>query len=280
MINFVCGSLAEIYEELYRNKHFYKDSNPRGKRTKEIIAPTLYLHNPRNRIAYNPIRRFGFKYAFVESLMLFDNAKDLKYFLHYNKNMAKFSDDGYTLYGSYGYRIADYIKLVIDKLKNDNDTRQAVLPILRVEDSFVKTKDIPCTLSLQFLIRDNRLNMITNMRSNDIILGLPYDIFIFTTLQEIIANELEIDLGWYIHRPASLHLYEEHFDLFEDIGENFVNVQITNNCKYDEWVKIKDAYKNSIEDAKWDNSKEIVYKTYEDLILHNIKKVKEDYFGG
>ena len=42
----------------------------------------------------------------------------------------------------------------------------------------------------KFLIRDNKLNMITTMRSNDIYLGFTYDVFIFTLMQEILANEL------------------------------------------------------------------------------------------
>ena len=50
-------------------------------------------------------------------------------------------------------------------------------------------KDIPCTVSLQFLIRENKLHLFVNMRSNDVFLGLPHDIFCFTMIQEIIANQ-------------------------------------------------------------------------------------------
>jgi thymidylate synthase len=46
------------------------------------------------------------------------------------------------------------------------------------------------------------------MRSNDVFLGLPYDVFNFTMLQELMAVELGIELGSYIHFAASLHLYE------------------------------------------------------------------------
>lgn len=250
MLNIECNSLAEVYYQLSKiidDSKYVIDSSPRGKRTKEIIAPTIKINNPRNRIAYHKDRKFSAKYALVESLMLFDDSNELKYFKHYNKNMEKFSDDGCTLFGSYGYRIAEHIPKLIDKLKNDNDTRQAVLPILKVSDSFRSTRDIPCTISLQLLIREGKLNMIVNMRSNDIFLGMPYDIFMFTMLQEVIANELNLELGWYIHRPGSLHLYEENFEIFNNVANSFTSISVTNRFNYDRWVVIKESYKRMVQ---------------------------------
>jgi thymidylate synthase len=48
------------------------------------------------------------------------------------------------------------------------------------------------------------------MRSNDLVWGLPYDVFFFTMLQELLAQKLGLDLGVYIHGAGSLHLYERH----------------------------------------------------------------------
>lgn len=253
MLNIECNSLAEVYYQLNKiidDSKYTIDSSPRGKRTKEILAPTIKINNPRNRIAYHKDRKFSAKYALVESLMLFDDSNELKYFNHYNKNMEKFSDNGKTLYGSYGYRIANFIDGVIEKLKKDNDTRQAVLPVLKVEDVLKNTKDIPCTISLQLLIRDDKLNMIVNMRSNDIFLGMPYDIFMFTMLQEVIANELSLELGWYIHRPGSLHLYEENFEIFNNVASNFANISITNKFNYSKWIMVKESYKRMVQDQE------------------------------
>jgi thymidylate synthase len=120
------------------------------------------------------------------------------------------------------------------------------LPILRIEDVIKETKDIPCTLNLQFLLRDNKLNMIVNMRSNDIIWGLPYDLFVFTNMQEVVANTLGVELGWYLHRPGSLHLYKKHYDLFKEVGNNFSNVRIKNPMNMINWVETKDDYKDFV----------------------------------
>ena len=50
------------------------------------------------------------------------------------------------------------------------------------------------------------------MRSNDVYLGLPHDIFCFTMLQEIMARGLDVNIGRYIHTIGSLHLYTKDQD--------------------------------------------------------------------
>lgn len=54
--------------------------------------------------------------------------------------------------------------------------------------------------------------MFTNMRSNDVIVGLPHDIFCFTMLQEIIARSLSVGLGTYKHTVGSLHIYNKSIE--------------------------------------------------------------------
>jgi thymidylate synthase len=70
------------------------------------------------------------------------------------------------------------------------------------------------------MVRSGRLHAIVYMRSNDAIWGLPYDIFLFTMLQELLASELGLELGSYTHVVASLHLYERHFELARRIVRN------------------------------------------------------------
>jgi thymidylate synthase len=70
-------------------------------------------------------------------------------------------------------------------------------------------RDIPCTLGYRFYVRDTRLHMHTTMRSQDTWLGLPYDLFATTTVMELMAGWLDVDLGGYHHHVDSLHLYVE-----------------------------------------------------------------------
>ena len=77
-------------------------------------------------------------------------------------------------------------------------------------DGDIAAKDVACATSLQFLLRDGQLDAVIHMRSNDAFWGLPYDVFLFTMLQELFAAELNVELGRYHHSVGSLHLYQRH----------------------------------------------------------------------
>lgn len=208
-------NLAEMYHDM-SHRLFEEGSKvcPRDQETYELIAPEIYLNSPIDNLAFLKERKYNLVYSVAESMLLISKKNETKYFTRFNANMANFSDDGITLNGSYGYRIADKIDYVVNRLKSDKDSRQAVLTIYQNDVTKI-TKDPPCTMNLHFLIRDNKLNLIVYMRSNDIIWGTPYDVFMFTTLQRLVANQLNIYVGWYRHIPSSFHVYSQHYDLLK-----------------------------------------------------------------
>jgi thymidylate synthase len=104
----------------------------------------------------------------------------------------------------------DQVANVIKLLKKRETSRRAVIQLFDAEDIAQQYKGIPCTCTLQLMIRNGRLIMFTNMRSNDVFLGLPYDVFAFTMLQEILARTLGVEVGMYSHAVGSLHLYEKN----------------------------------------------------------------------
>jgi thymidylate synthase len=108
---------------------------------------------------------------------------------------------------------------VIRMLVKDPDTRQAVLPCWNAADDLGhKAPDIPCTLGLMFYLRDGRLHCVTSMRSNDVWLGLPNDVFCFTAVQRLIADALEVDYGTYTHFVGSMHVYDRNvYDVEESL---------------------------------------------------------------
>jgi len=103
---------------------------------------------------------------------------------------------------------------VITLLQEKPNTRQAVITMWNGGDLLHAIigdhKDLPCTLSLQFLLRGRLLHCIATMRSNDVWLGLPYDVFAFTCLQRLIADALKVKTGMYVHQVGSLHVYERN----------------------------------------------------------------------
>lgn len=100
----------------------------------------------------------------------------------------------------------------IQQLEKDPFSRQAVILLNRSEILASSTKDHVCTTSLQFLIRNNRLVLISTMRSNEVWNGLRYDAFFFRHLQENAAVRLGVIPGDHIHQVGSLHIYEENWD--------------------------------------------------------------------
>ena len=192
--------------------------SPRGKDTFEIRPFIMKLINPRSRLAYLPGRKFNLMFAIAEAIRLFDDDSALMPIAWFNERMSEFSDNGHTLYGAYGPRIREHLGSVVEKLNNDKDSRQAVLSVYKSDDIHSQSKDIPCTLTLHFLVRDGKLELMCNMRSNDFFIGFVYDVFQFTVLQEVIANELGIEVGPYTHSANSMHLYETDLPKVEDAG--------------------------------------------------------------
>jgi hypothetical protein len=103
----------------------------------------------------------------------------------------------------------------------DSATRRAIVSFSKPGEALdAEAKDVACAHSLQFVIRAGRLHAFAHMRSNDAVWGLPYDVFLFTMLQELLASQLGVELGNYYHFAASMHLYERHFDLARKIAEH------------------------------------------------------------
>ena len=228
---------VDIVKDVYTNPEFI--SSPRGMKVKEILGYQFRILNPRNRIPYVPGRELSVHYMIAELLWYLSGNDSTEWISNYSAFWSKISDDGKTANSAYGARIFkphnriaanvdeawtqwDY---VVNELKNDSDSRRAVVHIRSPQDSILAGLDVPCTLSLQFFLRNDKVHMTVSMRSSDVILGLSYDVPAFTIFQELLALQLTqelgrpIGLGSYTHLSASLHLYERHFKMAEKILE-------------------------------------------------------------
>lgn len=107
----------------------------------------------------------------------------------------------------------------------DKDTRQAILRFSLPEHQWKGNKDQVCTLSGNFLIREDKLNLTIVMRSNDLVLGLVYDLPWFISLMDKMIDELKptypnLTKGTYTHIVHSLHIYERDEEkVLKMIGE-------------------------------------------------------------
>jgi len=201
--------LHEVFGRLLKGKDRIRPS--KGPAT-ELCGVLLKIRNPRARLSRTETKGFVFS-SIGETLWYFARSNALEFIKYYLSNYAEFSDDGRTVYGAYGPRLfrlnrkVNQVSNVVSILRRKPDTRQAVVQLFDGEDIVKEHKDVPCTCSIQFLLRKNRLHVLTSMRSNDVYLGLPHDIFAFTFLQEVVARSIGAELGTYKH-AVSLHLYD------------------------------------------------------------------------
>ena len=179
---------------------------------RELRGVLLEITNPRARLSRSESRGQAFS-CLGELCWYLSGANELEFIEYYIPKYREFAENG-ILFGAYGPRllemrgVTNQLENIISLLKRKSSSRQAVIQLFDAEDIIHEHKDIPCTSTIQFLLRSNCLEMITTMRSNDVYLGLPHDVFCFTMIQEIVARRLDVELGTYRHIVGSLHLYD------------------------------------------------------------------------
>jgi thymidylate synthase len=183
---------------------------PRGMKTYERIAQQLVIDMEQPVLTVRA-RKLGYKFMAAEAHWIMTGDNRVATIVPYSKEISQYSDDGVTYFGAYGPKFEQQIFHVVQTLTMDRDSRQAVINIWR--ESPPASKDIPCTLSLQWLIRNNALHCIATMRSSDIHKGLPYDVFNFSMLSQYVRLALKengvssVVMGSLTMQLGSSHLY-------------------------------------------------------------------------
>ena len=207
--------------DVYRQPDFI--CKPRDLKISEKINHTwkVDMDDP---IITLPERKLSYPFMFGEATWMLQGKNDVESVSKYVGGITRFSDDGETFFGAYGPKIITQTSYVIDTLIKDNDSRQAVISIWRENPR--SSKDIPCTLTLQFFLREASdelwLHTIANMRSNDAWLGVPYDTFNFSAISFFIIlhlNKLGVKckLGELTIQAGSRHIYESDFNKLDKI---------------------------------------------------------------
>jgi thymidylate synthase len=205
--------------------------SPRKKRIKEIMSsPTAVAMSwPATNIVE---RKLGKRFMCAEAAWILSGDNRVETIRNYSPAISNFSDDGRYFKGAYGPKIVDQLMYVVDVLMADVDTRQAVLNIWRENPR--TTKDVPCTISIQWLIRNGRLHCVDTMRSSDAWLGWPYDIFNFSMLSGFILLMIQErceragiplsavpGLGNIYLNAGSQHLYEDQWEPCHEITKGY-----------------------------------------------------------
>lgn len=205
----------------------------RGVTSRERLAVSFTVRNPRARLITNPVRRSNLVFNFAEFLWFATGQNTVAMLSYYAPSVARYSADGFILTGTaYGPRLFGPIGFdgrrqwdcALDALREDPESKRAYLTIaLPQENRSLANPDVACTLGLQFLIRGGRLHCISYMRANDAYRGVVSDVFSFTMLQEYMAATLGLPLGDYVHFAGSYHVYESDFARAEELLTSSTN---------------------------------------------------------
>lgn len=191
--------------------------SPRGKLTKEIPQRTIEV-DMRKPVLRVPDRSLSYKFMAAEAFWILSGDDRVETIAPYNSRISAFSDDGERFFGAYGPKIVAQLPYIVEKLQADEDSRQAGLTIWR--ECPPNTKDVPCTVAVFFNIRGGKLNAHVFMRSSDVWLGVPYDVFNFSMLSHLVCGLLNehrlvadaVSPGRLFLTAASSHLYETNWD--------------------------------------------------------------------
>jgi len=124
------------------------------------------------------------------------------------------SNYGHCIWSHGNYKQYDH---VLEELKKNPETRRAVMiytrPNMWHDYNHAGRSDFMCTNTVQYLIRDEKLQVVVQMRSNDVVYGYKNDWAWQKYVQAELAHALGMMTGDIFWQVGSLHIYQRHFDL-------------------------------------------------------------------
>lgn len=214
-------------------------------------------------------RDISLPYLFGEMTWYLAGEQSVEFISKFASLWKRISDDGETSNSAYGNIMFsrygfDQFGKVVELLKKDPHSRRAVININVPNPKVIETKDEPCTIMLQFLLRNGKLNCTGVMRSNDIWFGLPYDVVFFTEVQKEIARRLGVEVGTYTHFATSLHVYERDREKLIKVitTEDFDKIEVDFSPLWTEAHKIYAAVNES------DNPKYEIMRQFENYGMY------------
>lgn len=204
-------------------------SAPRGIPIRERVNYMFHIENPTNEpiLTHDAERNVVIADYTTKEMELYNSGTNrVEDFAKASKFWEKIANGDGTINSAYGYLIWKNKSCGPDdddqitpwdwaqkSLLADKDTRQAILRFSLPEHSQIGIKDFPCTLFGNFLIRDDKLHLTITMRSNDLWLGLTYDLPWFCGLLDRMLEDIKyvypnVTKGTYTHIAHSAHIYE------------------------------------------------------------------------
>jgi len=200
------SALKEIYEHGIE----IKDANNRTSR--EALNVMITITEPKYDIT-KPIETMNslkkWVYPELDELedVFFKKDASSSYYYTYGTRLFKFANSK--------NQIDDFI---IPLLKKYPSTRRALAAVYRpLVDSRLSSKENPCLISIYFKIINNKLTVSALLRSNDMFIGWPANIYQVYLLQKYVSEKLGIETGSITTVSHSAHIFSEYEEEIRDV---------------------------------------------------------------
>ena len=201
----------------------------RAGETRELLGTAFTIKDPRQRWVASREPAINPAFALAEVIWIMCGRQDSAFINYWNPKLHLFAGNAKKYHGAYGHRLRrhfglDQLERACHALQNNPDTRQVVLQIwdpsidLPSSNGTPTNPDIPCNICSFAKVRDGKLEWTQVLRSNDLFLGVPHNFVQFTSLQEIMAAWLGLDVGYYRHLSDCLHIYTRDSDNVHNSG--------------------------------------------------------------
>jgi thymidylate synthase len=105
----------------------------------------------------------------------------------------------------------DQITTILHQLRTNPDSRRIILSAWNPNQLHEMALP-PCHAFAQFRVINGKLNCQMYQRSADVFLGVPFNIASYALLTHILAKEVGLGVGDYVHTIGDAHIYSNHFD--------------------------------------------------------------------
>lgn len=210
MENYYFGNANNAFVYLFKAINVYGWNTNIG--TKALYNVGFYIENPTDRNITEPWRKWNPSYAEREWKWYLSQNRSVEEIKKYAPTWDKMHGGDNIVNSNYGWQWGrnNQLDKCIEQLKRDKDTRQAWISIFDGKEKDQYAFDTPCTLNVGFSFHPfyKKLNMTVLMRSNDLIYGFCNDQYCFSKLHELVAKELNLEIGTYYHFAHDMHIYQ------------------------------------------------------------------------
>ena len=165
-------------------------------------------------------------FAAEQVWFMLGSRKPVEFIDQYTKIWNDFTNLNGVVNSAYGFRWRnffgrDQIGLLVKMLEKEPSSRHGVVITWDAASDGLnpdlKKKNVPCPLSFTVNIIGGKLHFHTIFRSNDMVVGCPFDVAGFALMQRILAARLGVGVGVYSHSISNAHIYDVHYEATQEL---------------------------------------------------------------